>query len=205
MQGLDEMPASYRHCFRSWTPLHPGWDVKVWDRDLLGWIENAWIWENDNPTVQSDVARVEVVYREGGVYLDADMECLRNIGGLIDGLEAFASMRNSQRVENAGFGAVPRHPWLRSIIDLMSEERHRIRRVLDVDRMFNIGTSGRSDVRVFPYQVLHLMDVVQDRPYLDQAYAFHHRLSRWMKDDDRFAQRYAEREVRDVSSRDQDG
>ena len=189
------MPAEYRRCVESWAPLHPGWEVKVWDRHSLDSIENDWVFQIDNPTVQADVARVEILLREGGIYLDADMEAVRNIGGLVGEADAFVSKRNATRLENAGFGAVSGHQWLHDLVKAIRADRRRIRRVLDMDWPFGQVTKDRNDVVVKPYTSLHLTSGGPDTPHLHLAYSLHHRISQWMYNDDRFT---AQRRMRDL-------
>jgi hypothetical protein len=187
MQGRNAMPPEYRRCVESWAPLHPDWHIKLWSRDTIPSLENDWVWGVDNPTVQTDVARVEVVYQLGGVYVDADMECLRPIDELLDGLTAFASMRNRTKIENSGFGATAQHPWLRSLICRISADQSRIKRVLDMDGPFN-EISQQFEISTFPYPVFHTSPSPADNGVRDQAYALHHRISRWMYDDERYAE-----------------
>lgn len=195
MQGRNALPLEYRKCVESWAPLHPTWDIKIWSRDTLPELENDWVWEVDNPTIQADIARIEVVYRMGGVYMDADMECFRPIDDLLDGRDAFASSRNKLTIENAGFGAIAGHPWLRALICRLSADRSRIHHVLDVDKPFNEVTRDHK-IEVFPLGVFHASDNERDRlEFHSTAYAIHHRLRRWMKDDERYAARYAEWEA----------
>lgn len=201
IQGADDMPDEYRRCVESWGRLHRvGWMTTIWDRSSLQWVDNSWIWMIDNPTVQSDVARIEIIRRFGGVYLDCDMECLKPINELLRGRSAFASRRNSERVENAGFGAVPGHQWLRDLTSIVSARKDRISRVLDMDSPFAAALKLHPEVEVLPHHLLHVSRCENEKHLVPDAYAVHHRFSRWMKDDERFAERYAEKEVVHVSS-----
>lgn len=195
MQGIDAMPGDYRRCVKTWGPAHPGWEIQVWDKTSLDWIQNSWVWDIDNPTIQSDVARIEVVHKYGGVYFDADMECRRSLEDVVKECNAFVSMRNLRRVENAGFGAAPGHEWMKQLISRVGDRCTSIRRVLDMDAPFNASVAGRSDLKVFPVMKFHLMDVIQDRPKMKDAYCIHHRLSHWMYDDDRYADDRRQRDL----------
>ncbi len=187
MQGLDRMPKRYRMCLDTWAPRHPGWEIHIWSRDELPALENEWVFQLDNPTVQSDVARVEIVHRFGGVYLDCDMQCRRSIDPLIEGKRAFASMRNldPEWIENAGFGAEPGHPWLACTIRKITEARTKIHRVLDMDGPWRLAMEAFPEIPRLPY---HLLNVGGDElpGLVDKAYAIHHRISLWMLTDERF-------------------
>ena len=115
----------------SWRRLHPDWDHRLWtgfdDLENQGLFDRA---ESITPHVgqlRSDLARYEILYRHGGVYVDCDMEALRPIDDLCD-VQAFAGWeRQGKWVNNAIIGAVPGHPLLRALIDLapQSIRRHR--------------------------------------------------------------------------------
>src|SRR5207249_2375410 len=53
-----------------------------------------------------------VLCRDGGVYVDTDLECLRPIDPLLDGVSLFLGALDSGRVSNAIIGSVPGHPLL---------------------------------------------------------------------------------------------
>ena len=64
------------------------------------------------PAERADILRLELLHRHGGVYLDADFECLKPIDPLLDGVSCFLGLLDSGRVSNAVIGAVPGHPLL---------------------------------------------------------------------------------------------
>jgi len=183
MQGLEAMPEDYRRCYDSWAPLHPDWEILLWDRkaiEQLG-ILNEWVLGIDNPTVQSEVLRFEIVYSYGGIYLDADIECLKPIDSLLKLGDAFVSMRNKRDYENNGFGAIAGHDWIEGIVRALHSQRERIRRPLQIDSVVHNQTPARC-VPVIPFYMLHCMNTERDRNKVrDKALAIHHRFSLWMK------------------------
>jgi mannosyltransferase OCH1-like enzyme len=73
----------------------------------------------------ADVARVEILLREGGVYVDADSICHRSLdeAGFMDA-GFFAAVEPStladDLISNAFMGAVPGHPVLRRYAEALS-------------------------------------------------------------------------------------
>jgi len=184
MQGDTEMPANYRRCFDSWIPMHPEWDIKIWDLESLRELDlrNRWILNHDNPTVQSEVLRFEVVRLYGGIYLDADMECLRPLDGLVHSRDAFVSRRNSRSLENNGFGASVDNPWIVSMVDQIKSEQSRLTAPLGIDATLQRATEKHPEVEVLPHYLLHYMDTERDRiEWGDKALAVHHRFGLWLK------------------------
>jgi len=182
MPGLDEMPENYRRCFDSWEPNNPGWKIVLWDRSMLQWIHNRWVFDEvEHPSVQSDVIRFELVLRFGGVYVDCDMECVRPIAGLIEGMDAFASMRNNRSMEPSGFGATHGHPWILDVLEEIMERRGKVgfNRGLDIDYPFATATAWHLEVDILPHGRLQGTRH-GDRP---EAYAYHHRFADWQKEE----------------------
>ena len=59
------------------------------------------------PTERSDIIRLEVLFRFGGVYVDTDVECLRPIDPLLrEGADFFAAYMRPGTVNNAVIGSV---------------------------------------------------------------------------------------------------
>src|SRR5207247_997753 len=68
------------------------------------------------PAERSDMLRLELLQRHGGIYLDADFECRRSLEPLLDGVEFFAAYLKPGRVNNAIIGSVRSHPLLERAI-----------------------------------------------------------------------------------------
>ena len=111
---LGEGPFPYAVERETWHRFHPGWEHRLWtERDLPGDLA---LTEAANllrqPAERADILRLELLHRHGGVYLDADFECLKPVDPLLDGVSCFLGLLDSGRVSNAVIGAVPGHPLL---------------------------------------------------------------------------------------------
>lgn len=119
---------------RSWE-AH-GYKVMLWTEDNLPVLETQPILDAIRTNgvnvgggvpelgvyVQSaDVISYELVYLFGGIYANTDMELLRPLDGLLDEVSAFAGYEQGDAVGNALFGATPRHPFFRELLDDLPE------------------------------------------------------------------------------------
>jgi hypothetical protein len=92
-----------------WKKLCPDYDIVRWDESNYDVKKNEYMYEaykNKKWGFVSDYARLDIVYRHGGVYLDTDVELVRNIDDLLCD-EAFYGFEGRLYVNNgSGFGAV---------------------------------------------------------------------------------------------------
>jgi len=116
----------------SWRDMHPDWEYRLWRDGDLDWLEHRDIvadWERLAPRNRgqfvSDIARLEIVHRFGGIYIDSDMEPVRRLDALLEPDCWFAWHRPAgwqpNFVAQAFFGAVPKHPILEALISGIPE------------------------------------------------------------------------------------
>ena len=118
--GTQPFPDEYARYRQTWHAAHPEWELRLWtdadlaelplrNRDLLRTVRTE--------SERSDVLRYELLYEFGGVYVDADFECLRPLDRLIADESFFAGADCFAYVINTGLmGAVPGHPFLDEVI-----------------------------------------------------------------------------------------
>lgn len=102
--------------------LNPGWEVKLWRDDDLGWLRNRALYEAA-PTYsgRANVARYEIVFREGGVYLDADFVPRRGFDAAGYPRCGLVVCRERPGMVAPGMFAAPAgHPFLGQLIDALS-------------------------------------------------------------------------------------
>lgn len=119
---------------QTWRDHHPDWDVKVWGND--DYQQGAWInqkhleslWKAQSWIGVSNLLRLEILYKHGGIYVDADSICLRPLDDWILESEFFACWANDigpqKRINNAFMGSVPDNPFLRFVIDYIRAKRN---------------------------------------------------------------------------------
>jgi mannosyltransferase OCH1-like enzyme len=113
----------------TWRQLNPDWSTILWDEERLDATLDRTLdlfrrADQITPHVgqfRSDVARYELLWRFGGVYVDCDFEALRPIDPLLeqlDGASMFAAWEtDGVWVNNAILGASAWTPLLDEVID----------------------------------------------------------------------------------------
>lgn len=100
--------------------LHPSWTLKTWRDpiDPAAFPLTSPHWHRASTGAQlADLVRLEVLWNEGGIYVDQDMQPYRALDPLRP-LAAFACWEDRTCVPNAVLGAIPQHPAIRQCIDL---------------------------------------------------------------------------------------
>ena len=111
------MPDEYRAFGEKWQALHPEWDVIDWGEDDLGWLENRPEFDAaEHFAVKADVARYEIVLREGGLYVDVDFEPLRRFDDILEQASLVVGEELPGQLNNALFAATPGHPLLQRVV-----------------------------------------------------------------------------------------
>jgi hypothetical protein len=119
------MPPRFERFRESWQRHNPGWEMRLWTEKDLDWLENQeffdnaaeWTPERYIRRFQANLARYEIIWRYGGVYVDADIEALNPLEPWLDGITAFSAKEHPNWVNNGLIGGVPGHPFWRLVID----------------------------------------------------------------------------------------
>ena len=77
--GRNPLPPSVRACIRSWKKYCPDYKIVEWNEDNFDigscdYMKEAY--EAKKWAFVSDVARLMIIYRNGGIYLDTDVELI---------------------------------------------------------------------------------------------------------------------------------
>ena len=85
--GKKEKPEIFKKCLESWKKYCPDYEIKEWNEENFDVNVNNYTsqaYEKGKYAFVSDYARFEVLYNYGGVYVDIDVEFLKNIDSLLD-------------------------------------------------------------------------------------------------------------------------
>lgn len=85
--GKKPLPKSARKCIRSWRKYLPDYEIKEWnesnyDVNVIPYTQKAY--DAGKFAFVSDYARFDILYREGGIYFDTDVELIRPIDDILD-------------------------------------------------------------------------------------------------------------------------
>lgn len=103
--GNGELPDTAISCIESWKKLCPDYEIKRWDETNFDLQYNKYIQDacaSKKWAFVSDVARLKILYDNGGIYLDTDVELVKPLDDLLN-LEVFMGAESTGSV-NTGLG-----------------------------------------------------------------------------------------------------
>lgn len=203
--GKKNMPIQYKMWIDSWKYFCPDYEIIEWNEDNYNVHKCRYVrqaYEMGKWAFVSDYARVDIINEFGGVYLDTDVELLKNIDELLMN-NAFCGFETKQYVSYAlGFGAQKGN----SIINEIKEYYEKVNFLLENGEM-NLTTCPKIQTQIMKrhglfcngkYQVVDGMTVYPERilcgmsPYsyrVEQnqlnTYAIHHFQGSWIGDNDK--------------------
>ena len=119
--GNGDIPARDLKCIESWRIYCPDYKIIIWNEKNYDITKNKYMYEAYKAGkfgFVPDYARLDIVYKYGGIYLDTDVELLKPLDALLDN-EAFCGFENKDFVAfGLGFGAQPKNAILKELRDL---------------------------------------------------------------------------------------
>jgi mannosyltransferase OCH1-like enzyme len=138
--GKNPFPQKSIANIASWLHFHPTWKFKFWTDDpsrqvpiegmekhLFNTLScphvEKYLAQAENWGERSDLLRYEILFQEGGIYVDHDIECFRSFDSLHTHFDFYASqeplhqnpLKNSWlTITNCLIGAKPGHPILKA-------------------------------------------------------------------------------------------
>jgi inositol phosphorylceramide mannosyltransferase catalytic subunit len=190
--GRQPLPELFERWGATWLEHHPGWEMKLWTEDNLPPTAfPEMMAAADSLAHASDIARYEVLAREGGVYIDTDFECFRSIEPLITDLDAFTARHADEEwkaMGNCFFGVTPGHPMMLDLLDKMPHVRDR-NKTYKIGPPFFTRMVRKHNVHVFPQELFYPYPSTQcwrRNEKFPGAYAAHHWASLWTNSWGRF-------------------
>ena len=120
--GGNPLPKLAQKCINSWKKYCPDYDIKRWDEtnfdlDCCDYVREAC--QEKKWAFVSDYARFKILYENGGVYFDTDVELIKPIDDIVE-KGSFMGLEQSEEISVAtglGLGADVGSSLLEEILD----------------------------------------------------------------------------------------
>lgn len=118
--GRGEKPELAKRCIASWKKYFPDFEIREWNEDNCDYLSIPFMaeaYQAKKYAFVSDVMRLMIVEKYGGIYFDTDVEVIRDFSPLLQD-EGAIGFENDQYV-NSGqvLISVPHHKVIQSMID----------------------------------------------------------------------------------------
>lgn len=125
------IPEKFKQYQITWQHHHPDWEYKLWtDNDIAQLhLENQQAYDLAiNYAERSDIARYEILYRFGGLYVDTDCQCIQSFDELHHCYDFYAGIEFPAMamflcpiiIPNALIGSCAGHQIMRTCIDMIT-------------------------------------------------------------------------------------
>ena len=145
--GRNPLPAAAEKCIMSWREKCPEYTIVKWTEDNFDlsecpiYVQQAY--RAKKWAFVTDYARLKIVYDNGGIYLDTDVELLKSLSPLLINSAFFGFEDEAYVATGLGFGAVKGAPIL---MDLMK----------DYEGINFVKDNGEYDLMSCPVRNLHV-------------------------------------------------
>lgn len=85
--GGNDLPTSAKRCIDSWKKYFPEYEIVQWNEDNYDVNKNDYIreaYEAKKYAFVSDYARFDVLYQQGGLYFDTDVEVIASFDDILN-------------------------------------------------------------------------------------------------------------------------
>lgn len=197
--GGNEMPEKMKYCIESWKKNCPQYEIIEWNEknyDVSKYTYTRQAYQHGKWAFVSDVARLDILYQYGGIYMDTDVELLHSLDGLLY-QPGFCSVEKWGIVNTGGgCGAIPGH----TLIDAMIRKRRRC--VFEYkDGTLNLESSGSyeslpllkqgfvpdnkiqcvHDMTIYPSDFFHPYDYMTKKTCItENTFGIHHFAESWI-------------------------
>lgn len=124
--GIHDIPKKNRIWMESWEKYCPDYEIVRWDENNYDVTKNEYMYEAYKAGrwgFVSDYARLDIIYNYGGIYLDTDVELLKNLDELLY-QRVFAGVDGSRNISlGLGFGAKKGVSIIKELKDLYKNKK----------------------------------------------------------------------------------
>ncbi|MDD6827432.1 MAG: glycosyltransferase [Oscillospiraceae bacterium] len=174
--GGTELPEHLQKCVDSWKKFCPDYDIVCWNESNYDFSKNDYMkqaYASKKWAFVSDYARLDILYKYGGIYLDTDVELLKSLDDMLY-QTAYCSVEKWNVINTGGgCGSVKNSSGIKAMLDF----RNRFN-FINKDGTLNMTASGYYetvaminngfipdgtyqkilDMNIYPYSFFHPYD-----------------------------------------------
>lgn len=123
--GGSPLPKDVNQCIRSWEKYCPDYEIIRWDESNVDLDSHPFLksaYKAKAWAFVSDYVRLKIIYEHGGIYLDTDVEVIRNLDELLKN-SCFVGVQQTKGwiATGLGFGAEAGNSMVKAMLDEYDE------------------------------------------------------------------------------------
>lgn len=121
--GWKPLPAKFQEFQKTWVNIHKDWqyynwnESNIWNLQYINLVDFNKLY---NYSEKSDYLRFCILLEYGWVYIDTDVECLRDITPLLQNYTFFISSNLTPSLNSAIMGSIPKQRIIKSVFESFS-------------------------------------------------------------------------------------
>lgn len=213
--GGEKIPNQNRLWMESWKKYCPDYQIIEWNENNYDVFKNQYMkqaYERRKWAFVSDYARVDIIAQYGGVYLDTDVELVKNIDVMLKN-QAFCGFESKDYVAfGLGFGAVKKHRIIEELRDDYDERVFVLEEgglnmtacpIYQTETLMKYGMKRNGEfqkiegITIYPERVLCGINSISGRVTnkFEDVYGIHHFSGSWVEGNDMQKQRLREEAI----------
>jgi len=121
--GKHPLPSLAVKCMKSWQKYCPDYQIIRWDESNFDININTYTrqaYEAKKYAFVSDYARLWILFKYGGIYVDTDLEIIKSIDKFLND-SFFSGFESMNYVPTAIMGAIKNHPLIEELLCIYQE------------------------------------------------------------------------------------
>ena len=199
--GYAAKPEYFERCYASWKKYAPEYEIVERNESNTNIQAHPFMkkaYESKKWAFVSDIARLQVVYDHGGIYLDTDVELRAPLDNLLEYSAFFFYDVNGNINTGLGFAAEKGNALVKAVID--DYRYHEFS--LDVYKSLACPALNTQAIcSFFPaFECINKTKIINQHAFISSfeyaRYALHLFCFSWKSDDDRKSDRYKKKKIR---------
>jgi mannosyltransferase OCH1-like enzyme len=198
----DAYPELAARCIKTWQERLPDYKLVLWDKHKFDIEKNIWVkeaFENKKYTYAADYIRLFAMYNEGGIYLDSDVQVIKDFSPLLSH-QSFMGHDAEGDLEAAIIGARAGTEWVEKCLEYYHNRRFRrpdgtldLRTVPDIiadilkreyqikTDAFSTATIEKAGLTLYPWDYFSPKNAYLNKTVITQnTYTIHHFDGSWV-------------------------
>ncbi|MBX4270558.1 glycosyltransferase family 32 protein [Clostridium estertheticum] len=198
--GKNKFSEETKCYIKSWEKYMPDYELILWNEDNCNININDYVreaYEMKKYAFVSDFFRLYILYTEGGIYLDTDVEVIENFDELIIN-KAFIGYQEPGILNTGTIGAEQNHPWIKTLLNYYKDRKFILEDgKLDnkantdfitklTDKMYGLKTDkdffvNSKEIKIYPISYLCANSWISGKKIIDEnTYSIHHFQASWV-------------------------